>query len=505
MNSRNATGPIGRRFHGRFGTTWRVAVAALFLAVAEFAQPSARTPQPPGGAGFSSEYDLLRRLPPALRSQLGPGRPDAQGFIGFHQQSQQWIEAGMQRGGCWMLIDAVVAGDESRAEDAWRSIDTTFARQVEDGGFASNQKPGVTHAPTRPERVETAFFYLQELGHALLVVRASPMEGRFHDRVEQLKPRIRRACAFIQSGYDGIITKAGHTANRMLIAAKAFGLCGVLLEDDSLKEGARKLIEVALARRDADGVFIENGGRDSSYNAVCLLMGQVLALHLPHRELEAAMVKTMAWQRTRILPTGEVDVGGNTRTGVGKEAFLGKPKGVNYGEVVKTFALFGMIHNDPSALAIAERVLHRGPTYESLAHGLQRVQLLTGQRGFVFTLYGAPADLAAMRDLVEVMKAQRSATDLIPAPRRVRPRARSSISSLPWAGRSCVIRAAICRSLAGGARWGATTKRRCQRWMRRECSLRCNLASGAITSTTWHRRSPGGAKISERSSMPTNT
>jgi hypothetical protein len=188
-------------------------------------------------------------------------------------------------------------------------------------------------------------------------VQASPMESHFHDRIAALEPRMRRACDFIQSGCDGIIKKAGHTANRMFIAAKAFGLCGVILQDEELKVSSRRLVAVALARRDAGGVFIENGGRDTSYNAVSLLMGQVLALYLPDPELDAAMVRAMAWQRTRIRPTGEVEVQGNTRTGVGKEAFMGRPKEVNYREAALALSYFGLIHHDPAAVALAEKVL----------------------------------------------------------------------------------------------------------------------------------------------------
>ena len=91
---------------------------------------------------------------------------------------------------------------------------------------------------------------------------------------------MRRACAFIQSGYDGILKKCGHTANRVFIAAKAFGLCGVVLRDERLKATSRTLVAAALQRRDADGVFVECGGRDTSYNAVSLLMAQVLAVLL---------------------------------------------------------------------------------------------------------------------------------------------------------------------------------------------------------------------------------
>ena len=111
-----------------------------------------------------------------------------------------------------------------------------------------------------------------------------------------------------------------------------------------------------MERRDADGVFIEKSGRDSSYNAVSLLMGQVLAIYQPDPVLDAAFVKAMAWERTRIKPTGEVEVKGNTRTGVGKEAYMGKPKQVNYREVILTFCYFGMIHDSPGDLELAEKI-----------------------------------------------------------------------------------------------------------------------------------------------------
>jgi hypothetical protein len=168
--------------------------------------------------------------------------------------------------------------------------------------------------------------------------------------------QMRRACTFIQSDCDGILKKVGHTANRLFIAAKAFGLCGVVLNEEGLKATSRKLVAAGLERRDADGVFVERSGRDSSYNAVSLLMAQVLTLHLPDLKIDEAMVRAMAWQRTRIRPTGEVEVSANTRTGLGQEKGMGQAKGVNYREVALALCYFGMIHDDASAIALAERV-----------------------------------------------------------------------------------------------------------------------------------------------------
>ena len=65
----------------------------------------------------------------------------------------------------------------------------------------------------------------------------------------------------------------------------------------------------------------------------------------------------MDWEQTRIKPTGEVEVEGNTRTGVGKErSKSGVPKQVNYGEVSQTLWYYGALHNDPSAIALALKV-----------------------------------------------------------------------------------------------------------------------------------------------------
>ena len=138
------------------------------------------------------------------------------------------------------------------------------------------------------------------------------LEPHFRERFAALMPKLRRACDFIQKGYPTIIVKVGHTPNRLLIAAKAFGLCGIVLDDESMKENSSRLVKAALARRDRDGVFIERSGRDSSYNAVSILMGQHLSLYLPNAELDAALKPAMDWQRTRIKPTGEVEVEGNT-------------------------------------------------------------------------------------------------------------------------------------------------------------------------------------------------
>jgi hypothetical protein len=305
-----------------------------------------------------TEYEVLRAFPQGRLAALSAGdKPDARGLTGGNRTNGSWLEAGAQRGSCRAVIAAVVAGDLAAAEDAWRGIDVTFAHQRADGGFEAEIRPNGESARPRGAAVETAFFFLQEMGRAILVIRESPYEAYFHARIAELEPKIRRACDFISGGYDTIIAKSGHTVNRTIIAAKAFGTCGLVLHDDKLVATSRKLIAHALTRRDQDGVFIENGGRDSSYNVVSIFFGQVLALHVAMPEFEAALPAAVAWELTKIRDTGEVNVTGNTRTGVGKEkSYTGQPKNVNYNEVVFALTYYGLVHQDAAALAAADRV-----------------------------------------------------------------------------------------------------------------------------------------------------
>ena len=75
------------------------------------------------------------------------------------------------------------------------------------------------------------------------------------------------------------------------------------------------------------------------------------------------MPAAVRWELTRILLSGEVDVLGNSRTGVGKEkSYFGTPKNVNYTEVVFALTIYGTVHHDKEALAAAERVFNYVPS-----------------------------------------------------------------------------------------------------------------------------------------------
>lgn len=372
--------------------------ALMLLAVWVFLRPVDVTAATPP----LREYDVLRSLPEGWLERLSRNDlPDDQGLAGGNRGQGRWIEAGAQRGSCRAVIAAVVAGDLARADRAWRGIEVAFEHQRPDGGFTATERPNGGSSAEGAAAVETAYFFLQELGRAILVIRQSPHEAHFRDRIRVIEPRLRRACGFIAAGEPTILPKSRKAVNRVFIAAKAFGTCGRVLGDEALVETSRRLVAEALRQRDDEGVFLEHGGRDSSYNAVSMLFAQVLALHVDLPELDEALRKTAPWQISRVLESGEVDTRGNTRTGVGKEpGYNGQPKGINHNEVILALALHGIVHRNAEALAAAGRVLawtERAPTASAGARPVFRQtapepRLLPGSTNVQFSIYGGPSE-----------------------------------------------------------------------------------------------------------------
>jgi len=328
------------------------------------------------------------------------------------------------------VIAAVVAGDLARADRAWKGVEVTFEHQRDDGGFVATERPSGGSSASGGAAVETAYFFLQELGRAILVIRQSPHEAHFHDRIRAIEPKLRRACDFIAAGESTILPKSRKAVNRVFIAAKAFGTCGRVLNDESLVATSRRLVTEALLQRDEEGIFLEHGGRDSSYNAVTLLFAQVLALHVPMPELDEALKKAARWQISRILDSGEVDTRGNTRTGVGKEpGYNGQPKGINHNEVILALALHGIVHRNPQALDAAGRVMawtRRGASSRAVpavqtAPAVFRqtapaLRLLPGSTNFHFSIYGGPSEPRELESFLKALETLGLANALDPGP-----------------------------------------------------------------------------------------
>jgi hypothetical protein len=303
-------------------------------------------------AAPAQELALLRKIPADLLRFTGGARPDAAGMVTYNQSGFKSPE--FQRGAMQYLIRAVVRRDRRGVEEAWRAIDATFREQTEEGKF------GRLHAPHGGP--SAAAFWLADLGEALLVLRESELEPAFRARLRLLVPKVHKAARWLAEPryQERLRHDDAETPNRLLFAGLAYGLSGVLADDDALKEVGRRFVDLAMTRyRPSDGVFLEKGGADSSYQAVAALKLQVWIAHFPDRKLAAAVDRAVAWELHRIGPDGRIDVRGNTRTGLGQERWMGHDKDVNQSEVTACLLLhYARTGSEPS-LAAAGRIVER--------------------------------------------------------------------------------------------------------------------------------------------------
>ncbi len=291
-------------------------------------------------------------MPAELLRYTGGGRPDADGLVSYNQGGFKSPE--FQRGAMRYLVRGIVRGDRQAVEEGWRAIDATFQQQTAVGNFSH---PGQPHGG--PSAVA---FWLADLDQAVLVLRESELGPQYKERIERLLPKIRAAAGWLaQPRYQERLRREDADApNRLLFDALAYGLSGVLAGDEELKKAGRRFVDLAMAQyRPGDGVFLEKGGHDSSYQAVAALNLQVWLVYFPDKKLAEAAAAAVRWELGRVGPDGRVDVAGNTRTGLGQEKWMGHNKGVNLSEITLCLLYdFARTGNEQS-LAAARRIVEQ--------------------------------------------------------------------------------------------------------------------------------------------------
>jgi hypothetical protein len=281
-------------------------------------------------SAWSQELPLLRKIPPDLMRYTGGAWPDTEGMVARNRGGFKSPE--FQCGAMHAMLRAIVENNRRGVDRCWTAIDATFRYQTDKGGFSEKGCPHGGPSATA--------FWLADLSEALLVLRESELGAEYKERIDGVVPKIKKAAQWLaQPNYqDRLKREDAEAPNRLMYDALAYGLAGLLTHDEELKQIGRRFVDVAMTRyRPDDGVFLEKGGFDSSYQAVATLKLQVWAVYFPDAKLDAAIDRAVAWEMGRVEPDGRIDVTGNTRTGLGQERWMGREKDVNLSEV--TFCL----------------------------------------------------------------------------------------------------------------------------------------------------------------------
>lgn len=294
-------------------------------------------------AAAPSHADLIKGMPPALLDRAGGAMPDEHGMVGNNRDG--FKASAFQRGATLKLAVAAARGDRERAEQCWKAVDAAFALQAPEGHFG--------------DPPSSVAFWLCELCRSLLVVEQSPLAGAFKDRTHALRPKVAKAAKWLAGKRDVLVREDRHAPNRLFFDAEAFCFAGLLTKDEGLQKLGREfLAEGMKLYREEDGVFLEHGGGDSSYQAVCLLRLQEILLYFPDEAVARAVDQGVKWELGRIGPEGTITTEGNTRVRPGGEKFMGKEKAVNVGEVTLALLYYHARTGNADALAAAERI-HR--------------------------------------------------------------------------------------------------------------------------------------------------
>ena len=166
---------------------------------------------------------------------------------------------------------------------------------------------------------------MEAAAHAALLLQASDLRDQTQAWLTSMKPRLLKAALWMaapENAGPGLAQDEAF-ADRLFLDADALGETGVLLHNDTLMKAARGYVRGGAARQDSSGFFSENGGSDTSYQALSLLYAMTYYSLAANEDLRQQLYPKiawgLAWLESRTRPDGTVDQTGNTRTGVGRD------------------------------------------------------------------------------------------------------------------------------------------------------------------------------------------
>ncbi|MEM8510188.1 MAG: hypothetical protein AAF717_20310 [Bacteroidota bacterium] len=317
-----------------------------------------------------SYTDMLEEFDEALLYQTVE-EPNAEGALGRNKTAYFHVRFQLNMS---KLTDLAVVRQQAAALSAFvRTLEFSFNRQEEDGGFELHPPTALLGNPDIPEASSADLasgvaFFAYSLGLSLTTLTQShwylsaSQTALQRSRVNTFDTEIALTLQYLKR-HRNVLKQADQNApNRLLFNAIAFYSLGSYLDDTEAKELGIEFVELALELVDPiGGYFIEGGGWDSSYNGVALKLGFEIFSMLPTSEtkdtLGQHLISATKWQRSRVLLTGAIATTGNTRVFPGGEAFLGNEKTVDVEKTIRAFMYFAILTNDDSYRNLAYRIL----------------------------------------------------------------------------------------------------------------------------------------------------
>jgi PKD repeat protein len=255
--------------------------------------------------------------------------------------SKWYIE--QQRYGEGLIIQGLLHNDTNSLNAGFKAFDWGFAHQAADGSFSGTQDP-----------FHSTSMFVEAVAHASLLISQSPYAAQYQAKVSSYAAKLYKAANWMASPTvwnNGLLNDAPYT-HRRYVVADALALTGKLVGGDSrLMSLAQSEINDGLSLQWANGVNPELGGYDSSYQTFGLALAERWATYFPsdsHTPKVNAMIeKGLAWEATMILPTGEISMAGNSRSGT-EIGPSGTVKTVDWKSAMDAFAYWFQVTGNSS-------------------------------------------------------------------------------------------------------------------------------------------------------------
>jgi hypothetical protein len=277
----------------------------------------------------------------------------------FHVRFQMGISAQAD----WAIYNE----DIQALEYSIKAIEYSFQHQTPVGDFQLMVPAELAgQLPTEADLASGVSFFLSSLGLALNAFDQSSWYNSssiisYKSRIEALRPNIENAALWLLTKSDILEIADANAPNRLFYNALAFYSLGKWLGNDALKSAGISFASVAVEKKHPNGYFMEGEGWDSSYQGVGINVGFNLYTILADSEplkpiLWDCLSCATNWQRSRILPSGEISTDCNTRVFPGGEEFLGVVKQVDWIDTMIGFFMMSYLSNDASYFVKAEAV-----------------------------------------------------------------------------------------------------------------------------------------------------
>ena len=275
-----------------------------------------------------NRYDLYRRLLDLRASGIVVSQDGAVG-----RNTAGYMSAAFQRDVVWLLMRSIANGNTQDLDATVLALKYAFRYQTQEGNFKN------TLGYDAKTAVGADAFFIQAFARIHTVLQAG--NKGYASRLDSFKPNLVRALRWLRGNSKELLRQDGKATNRLLFDAIALTLGGQIVADQAAQELGQSFLDTALSNQRPDGSFDEHDGSDTSYQAVSILNLGGLLLNerqsARKAKLAQAYCRAVQWEASKVSSTGEVSVVGNSRTGSGQEMFFGKPKDVNYYEVILSF------------------------------------------------------------------------------------------------------------------------------------------------------------------------